>query len=84
MLFPLGVMNVAAMAVITVLIFAEKALPGGACIGQLAGLALIAHGVAVVLVPALLRTYRAGTMDRPAGVPLRGGAPMPPDMPMPR
>jgi predicted metal-binding membrane protein len=84
LLFPLGVMNVAAMAVITVLIFAEKSLPGGARIGQVAGLALIAYGAAVVLVPELLPTSMAGGMDRPADMPLPGSTPVPNDMLMPR
>jgi len=52
--FPLGIMNVAAMAVVTVLIFAEKSLPLGQRIAQLAALALIAYGVLVVVVPGAL------------------------------
>jgi predicted metal-binding membrane protein len=48
-LFPLGVMNVAAMVGLTVLIFAEKSLPQGAAIARVAGVALIVYG-AVVLV----------------------------------
>ena len=55
-LFPLGIMNVAAMAVITLLIFAEKALPLGERIGQVAAVALIAYGVAVIIMPGLLPT----------------------------
>lgn len=55
-LFPLGVMNVAAMAVITLLIFAEKSLPMGRHIGRAAAVALIAYGALVVLVPAALPT----------------------------
>jgi predicted metal-binding membrane protein len=57
--FPLGMMNVAAMAVITVLIFAEKSLPLGQRIAQLAALALIAYGVLVMVVPSALPTMRA-------------------------
>ena len=53
-LFPLGIMNVAAMAVITLLIFAEKSLPIGRGIGKVAALALIACGVVVLLVPGVL------------------------------
>jgi predicted metal-binding membrane protein len=50
-LFPLGVMNIAAMVLLTVLIFAEKSLPWGAAIARVAGVALVAYG-AVVLVTA--------------------------------
>ena len=55
-LFPLGVMNIAAMAVITALIFAEKSLPAGRRIGQFAAVVLIAYGVVVLLAPAALPT----------------------------
>ncbi|HZU06968.1 MAG TPA: DUF2182 domain-containing protein [Chloroflexota bacterium] len=55
-LFPLGVMNVAAMALLTLLIFAEKSLPLGERVSQLAALVLIGYGVLVVLVPAALPT----------------------------
>ena len=50
-LFPLGMMNVAAMAVITLLIFAEKSLPRGPQIGQAAASLLIAYGALVVAMP---------------------------------
>jgi predicted metal-binding membrane protein len=49
-LFPFGIMNVAAMALVTVLIYAEKSLPIGRQISQIAGVGLIAYGVLVVLV----------------------------------
>lgn len=55
-LFPIGIMNVAAMALITLLIFAEKSLPLGRRIGQLVALALIAYGVLVMLMPSVLPT----------------------------
>jgi len=55
-LFPLGVMNVAAMAVITVLIFAEKSLPTGPHIGRIAAAALVSYGVLVAFVPGALPT----------------------------
>lgn len=55
-LFPLGIMNVAAMAVLTLLIFAEKALPWGQRLGQVAAAALLAYGLAVVFMPELLPT----------------------------
>ena len=53
-LFPLGVMNIAVMAALTALIFAEKSLPRGRRIGLVAAVALIVYGVVVVLAPAAL------------------------------
>jgi predicted metal-binding membrane protein len=50
-LFPLGVMNIAAMVALTLLIFAEKSLPWGSAVANVAGAALVAYG-AVVLVTA--------------------------------
>ena len=50
-LFPLGIMNIAAMVALTLLIFAEKSLPIGTLIGRLAGTALIGYGVVVIFVP---------------------------------
>jgi predicted metal-binding membrane protein len=63
-LFPIGIMNVAAMAVIAVLIFAEKSLPFGRRIGQIAALALIAYGLLTILVPGMLPT----NMQSPSGM----------------
>jgi len=53
-LFPLGVMNVAAMAVITLLIFAEKSLPTGRQIGQIGAMAIVAYGALAIFVPGAL------------------------------
>src|SRR5947209_2411880 len=53
-LFPLGIMNIAVMALLTALIFAEKALPFGRQISQLAGVALIIYGALVIFLPAVL------------------------------
>lgn len=58
-LFPLGIMNVAAMAVTTLLIFAEKSLPFGHRIGQIAALGLLLYGLIVLAEPSALPT----TMD---------------------
>lgn len=58
-LFPLGVMNVAMMAFVTIVIFAEKSFPMGQRIAQLAALVLIAYGMLVVLVPGALPTMHA-------------------------
>jgi predicted metal-binding membrane protein len=54
--FPLGMMNIAVLAAITALIFAEKLLPYGRQVGIAAGAALIAYGALVVFVPDALPT----------------------------
>ncbi len=53
-LFPLGIMNITVMALVTALIFAEKALPVGRQISQLAGGGLIVYGVIVLFLPTAL------------------------------
>lgn len=55
-LFPLGMMNVAAIAVITVFIFAEKALPLGRLTSRIAAAALIVYGAVVIVWPYALPT----------------------------
>jgi len=50
-LFPLGMMNIAVLALITLLIFAEKSTPIGRQVAALAAVALIAYGVLVIFVP---------------------------------
>lgn len=50
-LFPLGIMNVAIMAAVTVLILAEKVLPYGTRVALIAGVALVAYGLLVVAIP---------------------------------
>src|SRR6266849_698013 len=60
LLFPLGIMNIAVMAVLTVLIFAEKMFPRGERIAQVVGLALILYGALVIVVPAALPLSGAG------------------------
>jgi predicted metal-binding membrane protein len=54
--FPLGMMNVAVLAAIVVLIFAEKSLPFGHRASQLAAAGLVAYGTLVILVPDALPT----------------------------
>jgi predicted metal-binding membrane protein len=54
LLFPLGIMNIAVMALLTVLIYAEKSFPIGRQLSQIAGVALISYGVLVVVIPAWL------------------------------
>src|SRR6476620_2984924 len=58
-LFPLGIMNIAAMAVITLVIFAEKTLPWGRAAARAAAVALIVYGSVVVVAPHLLPTFSA-------------------------
>jgi predicted metal-binding membrane protein len=60
LLFPLGLMNIAAIAVLTVLIFAEKVFPQAERIAWIAGLALILYGTLVIVVPAALHLNGAG------------------------
>jgi predicted metal-binding membrane protein len=55
-LFPLGMMNVAAMAVITAVIYAEKVFSWGRRIAQGAAIVLVAYGFLVILVPDALPT----------------------------
>jgi predicted metal-binding membrane protein len=50
-LFPLGVMNTAAMAAVTALVFAEKLLPRGDRIARAAGVALLGSAAVVLLLP---------------------------------
>jgi hypothetical protein len=76
-LFPLGLMNVAAMAAVTALIFAEKTLPRGWRAARAAAVLLTAYGAVVIAVPRALPTYSVGgEVAAPAGVgtlmPMRG------------
>jgi len=73
-LFPLGIMNIAAMAVITLVIFAEKALPWGRAVARAAAAALIVYGTVVVAAPQLLPTFPAG---RDTNMPVDMQMPMP-------
>lgn len=50
-LFPLGMMNIGVLALITLLIFAEKSTPIGRQVAMLAAVALIVYGAVVVFVP---------------------------------
>ena len=58
-LFPLGIMNIGAMAVITLIIFAEKTLPWGRPVARATATALVAYGAAVLAVPQVLPTFMA-------------------------
>ena len=54
LLFPIGVMNLAAMLLVTALIFAEKALPAGERTARFAAAALIGYGAIILALPAAL------------------------------
>jgi predicted metal-binding membrane protein len=58
-LFPLGIMNIAAMALITLVVFAEKALPWKRLAVHGTAAALIAYGALVAAVPHALPTLAA-------------------------
>jgi predicted metal-binding membrane protein len=53
-LFPLGIMDIAVMALVTVLIYAEKSLPIGRQISLVAGAGLIIYGALVIFLPGTL------------------------------
>lgn len=58
-LFPLGLMNIAAMLAITLLIVAEKFLPAQWRIAQIAAVILMAYGLLIIIVPEALPTTLA-------------------------
>jgi len=62
-LFPLGMMNIAALATITLLIFVEKSHQAGQRAAQMAALLLIIYGAAVMARPWMLPTFM--DMTRP-------------------
>jgi predicted metal-binding membrane protein len=57
LLFPLGVMNVAAMAVLTLLVLAEKSLPWGRATVNAIAAALVLYGAVVMVYPRVLPTF---------------------------
>jgi predicted metal-binding membrane protein len=60
-LFPLGIMNVAAMAAVTLLIFAEKTLPWGRRAASVAAAILVVYGGVVIARPEALPTFMIGS-----------------------
>jgi predicted metal-binding membrane protein len=58
MLFPLGIMNVGAMAAVTLIIFAEKTLPWPRLVPYAAAVALVLYGALVITSPQLLPTFQ--------------------------
>jgi predicted metal-binding membrane protein len=59
MLFPLGIMNIAAMAVVTLVVFAEKTLPMARPVVRTTAAALVVYGAVVLAAPQVLPTYMA-------------------------
>jgi predicted metal-binding membrane protein len=70
-LFPLGIMNVGAMAAVTLIIFAEKTLPWPRLVPYATAGALVLYGALVITSPQLLPTFQQD-----------GGAAMPAETPM--
>jgi predicted metal-binding membrane protein len=70
-LFPLGIMNVGAMAAVALVIFAEKTLPWPRLAPYATASALVLYGALVITSPQLLPTFQHD-----------GGSAMPAKMPM--
>jgi predicted metal-binding membrane protein len=68
MLFPIGMMNIAALAAVTAFIYAEKVLPGATVLRYAAGVALIMFGLAVMVEPSLLPGTFAHQSHRMSGM----------------
>jgi predicted metal-binding membrane protein len=65
-LFPLGIMSIGAMAVVTLVVFAEKVLPWGRITSRATAVALLAYGTTVITVPQILPVFSSGAgMDMP-------------------
>lgn len=77
-LFPLGIMNMTAMAVLTLVVFAEKTLPWGRLGPRLTAAVLVAYGAVVIAAPQILPTFPAShSMARPAQMQMPGRLPAP-------
>jgi predicted metal-binding membrane protein len=59
-LFPLGIMNIPAMAMITLVIFAEKTLSWGRPVARTTAAALVAYGAVVLATPQVLPSFMIG------------------------
>jgi len=69
-LFPLGIMNLGAMAAITLVVIAERTLKWGRQVAVVTAAALVAYGAAVLVVPQALPTFPAAggmAMTGPGG-----------------
>jgi predicted metal-binding membrane protein len=56
-MFPLGMMNVAALATVTVIVFAEKTLPWGLAVAQAVGIIIFAYGLLIIIQPQALPIF---------------------------
>lgn len=56
-MFPLGMMNVAALATLTVVVFAEKNLSCGPVVAQAAGAIILAYGLLIIIQPRALPIF---------------------------
>ncbi|GGJ16519.1 DUF2182 domain-containing protein [Neoroseomonas lacus] len=68
-LFPLGMMNITAMAALAALVFAEKSLALGLWLARGAAVGLVAYGLVVLAMPRALPTFPAGGGMGAAGMP---------------
>ena len=69
-LFPLGIMNLVAMALVTALIFAEKSLSLGRRISWLAAGVLVVYGALVIFVPEALPGTPSPSVPPPGDPPM--------------
>ncbi len=56
-MFPLGMMNVATLATVTLIVFVEKTHPWGAPLGKVMGALLFAYGLLIVIQPRALPIF---------------------------
>ncbi len=56
-MFPLGMMNVAALASLTIIVFAEKTLAWGAVVAKAMGVILFAYGLLIIIQPRSLPIF---------------------------
>ena len=78
-LFPLGIMNLVAMAMITLVILVEKALPKVRLLVRVIAAALVLYGAVVVVAPRMLPTFAASGwpgMHTPAAMDIMPPMPM--------
>lgn len=70
-MFPLGVMNIAAMAAITLVVFAEKTLPRVRLVARGVAVGLVAYGAVVIVAPRALPTFVAAGMAMQGPMPAK-------------
>jgi predicted metal-binding membrane protein len=56
-MFPLGMMNVAVLATVTAIVFAEKTLPWGAVVAEAMGVIIFSYGLLVIIQPRALPIF---------------------------